>query len=94
MTIREHIIYWWSAVLLAFDQCVEWCGRHVTSLHDVPTGNWIFDLYRDKKKEYRWRLIATNGKIICVSSESYKTRRSAEESFDLVRDNIKKAIRV
>jgi uncharacterized protein YegP (UPF0339 family) len=38
-----------------------------------------FEIYRDKKKEFRWRLKARNGRIIGDSAESYKKRASAEK---------------
>ena len=38
----------------------------------VPT----FELYRDRKKEVRWRLRARNGKVIADSAEGYKTKRA------------------
>jgi uncharacterized protein YegP (UPF0339 family) len=31
-------------------------------------------LYKDKKGEYRWRLVARNGRIIADSAESYKQK--------------------
>lgn len=34
----------------------------------------IFEIYKDTKHEWRWRLKAKNGKIIAVS-EGYNTRR-------------------
>ncbi|MFH1897056.1 MAG: DUF1508 domain-containing protein [Candidatus Desantisbacteria bacterium] len=33
-------------------------------------------IYKDKKKELRWRLIARNGKIVCDSGEGYKKMTS------------------
>lgn len=36
-----------------------------------------FELYKDSKKEFRWRLRAKNGKYIADSAESYKSKRSA-----------------
>ena len=36
-----------------------------------------FELYKDKKSEWRWRLIAKNKKVIAVSGEGYKEKRSA-----------------
>lgn len=35
-----------------------------------------FIIYKDKKKEFRWRLLHRNGKIIADSGEGYK-RKSA-----------------
>lgn len=36
-----------------------------------------FQIYQDEKKEYRWRLIAPNGRIIADSGEGYKRREKA-----------------
>ena len=36
------------------------------------------EYYKDKKGEWRWRLIATNGKIVAESGESYKRRNNAK----------------
>ena len=33
-----------------------------------------FELYRDKKDEWRWRLVAENGKIVADSAEGYKNK--------------------
>ena len=45
-----------------------------------------FELYKDKKGEYRFRLKASNGQIILVS-EAYKARSSAENGITSVRKN-------
>ena len=45
-----------------------------------------FELYKDKKGEYRFRLKATNGQIILVS-EAYKARGNAEKGIESVRKN-------
>jgi uncharacterized protein YegP (UPF0339 family) len=31
-------------------------------------------IYKDKRGEWRWRAVASNGRILAVSSESYKNR--------------------
>jgi len=36
---------------------------------------YIFEVYKDKKKQFRWRLKSQNGRIIADSAESY-TRKS------------------
>lgn len=33
-----------------------------------------FELFRDKKKEWRWRLRARNGRIVATSGEGYKRK--------------------
>jgi uncharacterized protein YegP (UPF0339 family) len=45
-----------------------------------------FELFQDKNGGYRFNLLATNGQII-ASSESYKTRRSAQAGIESVRKN-------
>jgi uncharacterized protein YegP (UPF0339 family) len=44
-----------------------------------------FELYKDNAGEYRWRFVASNGKIIAVSSESYKAKADCEHGIDLVK---------
>lgn len=39
--------------------------------------NSVIELYQDKKREWRWRLKAKNGKVIADSAEGYKERRHA-----------------
>ncbi len=35
-----------------------------------------FQIYRDKKGEYRWRLRAGNCRIVATSGEGYRRKRS------------------
>jgi uncharacterized protein YegP (UPF0339 family) len=44
-----------------------------------------FELYRDRKNEYRWRLRAGNGRTIADSGEGYQNRVDCEHGIDLVR---------
>lgn len=39
------------------------------------------ELFKDTKKEWRWRAIASNGKIIATSGEGYKRIRGATNGF-------------
>ena len=48
-----------------------------------------FELYRDAKGEYRWRLKSRNHQIIAVSSESYTTKQNCEHSIELVQETTK-----
>lgn len=52
----------------------------------VTAVNPKFELYVDKKGEYRFRLKARNGEII-ATSEGYVTKASAENGIDSVRRN-------
>lgn len=44
-----------------------------------------FILYRDRKGEFRWRLLAANGRVIADSAEGYKRRRSRDKAIKLIR---------
>jgi uncharacterized protein len=46
-----------------------------------------FELYKDAKSEFRWRLIATNGQTIATSGEGYKTKESAKAGIESVKKN-------
>ena len=37
-------------------------------------------LYRDKKKQWRWRLKASNGRIVATGGESFSSRSSCHHS--------------
>ncbi|HJZ94536.1 MAG TPA: DUF1508 domain-containing protein [Gemmataceae bacterium] len=44
-----------------------------------------FELYKDAKEEFRWRLKAANGKVIAASSEGYKAKADCEHAIDLIK---------
>lgn len=46
-----------------------------------------FEMYKDKKGEIRWRLIASNGQMIANSGEGYKTKKSAQNGIESVKKN-------
>ncbi len=50
---------------------------------DVPAGR--FEIYIDRKKEYRWRLRRSDGEIMADSGEGYNTREQCEEDLRWVR---------
>mgnify|MGYP003409532462 len=43
-----------------------------------------FQLYIDKKKEHRWRLISSNGKIVADCAEGYKQRASCVKAVNKI----------
>jgi hypothetical protein len=45
-----------------------------------------FELYKDKKGEYRFRLVASNGQTI-ATSEGYKSKDSAVKGIESVKKN-------
>ena len=46
-----------------------------------------FELYKDSKGEYRWRLKATNGQTIANGGEGYSSKRSALDGIESVKKN-------
>jgi uncharacterized protein YegP (UPF0339 family) len=51
----------------------------------------VFELYKDRIGEYRWRLIHQNGAIIADSGEGYVTRDNAINGIESVKENAPKA---
>jgi uncharacterized protein YegP (UPF0339 family) len=46
-----------------------------------------FELYKDAKGEFRWRLVASNGQTIATSGEGYKSKESAKDGIESVKKN-------
>jgi uncharacterized protein len=46
-----------------------------------------FELFKDKRGEFRWRFISSNGKIIAMSSESYKAKADCQRGIELVKND-------
>jgi uncharacterized protein len=46
-----------------------------------------FELYKDKKGEFRWRLRHANGNILATSSEGYKAKASASKCIENVKNS-------
>lgn len=55
-------------------------------------GQEHWEYYQDEKKEWRSRFVASNGRILFMSSESYRTKGDMTEAIDILektaRDNI------
>ncbi len=51
-----------------------------------------FQLYEDRKGEYRWRLRARNGEIIADSNEGYSSKASCKHGIDLVKEQAASAV--
>ena len=43
------------------------------------------EIYRDGRGEWRWRLRASNGRILADSSEGYRRRASVRKAVERVR---------
>ena len=58
-------------------------ARKLSVIGGVRAGYRI-EVYRDRKREYRWRLLARNRKIIADSGEGYKRKSDCLHGIDLV----------
>jgi uncharacterized protein len=50
-----------------------------------------FELYKDTKGEFRWRLVASNGQMIANGGEGYKSKESAKAGIESVKKNAPEA---
>lgn len=48
----------------------------------VKKNNGRVEVYQDRRKQFRWRLIARNGKIVATSHESFTRKRTAKDSAE------------
>jgi len=46
-----------------------------------------YNLYQDVQRLWRWKYVASNGKTIAVSSESYHNKADAEYGINLVKNS-------
>lgn len=43
-----------------------------------------FEIYRDGRSKYRWRLKAGNGRVIATSGEGYQAKADCRKGIDLI----------
>lgn len=48
---------------------------------------WTFHTYPDRAGEWRWRLIAANGRTVADSGEGYTSLSAARQAAQRVKDN-------
>jgi len=46
-----------------------------------------FEIYKDKKGEYRWKLVAANGQQIASGGEGYTTKAACKNGLNSVIKN-------
>ena len=46
-----------------------------------------FEIYPDKARKYRWRLVARNGQTVAASGEAFSSHANAKTAAENVRDN-------
>lgn len=50
----------------------------------MPLAGLKFEIYRDSRSEFRWRLKAGNGRQIAKSDEGYKTKAACRKAVELI----------
>jgi uncharacterized protein YegP (UPF0339 family) len=50
-----------------------------------------FEIYEDAKKEFRWRLKASNGQVIATSGQGYKAKADCRHGIELIQKEASKA---
>jgi uncharacterized protein YegP (UPF0339 family) len=53
----------------------------------VSPSGWNFHTYKDRAGAWRWRLVATNGKIVADSGEGYSSLSAVREAARRVKAN-------
>ena len=57
---------------------------HASGLAPGSSAGLKFQMYRDSKGGYRWKLKAANGKVIATGGEAYTTKAACQSGIDLV----------
>ncbi len=50
-----------------------------------------FEIYKDTRLEFRWRFIASNGKILAESAEGYINTANCEHAIILIKQQVSNA---
>ncbi len=61
-------------------------GLHRADAAKVSAGDLSFEIFKDARKEYRWRLKAGNGKVIGMSDEGYARKDDCRHAIDLIKE--------
>lgn len=65
---------------------------------DAPTASVLeygtphFEVYKDTAGEWRWRMVASNGRIVADSGEGYGSKGNARRALENVQDDADAAI--
>lgn len=51
----------------------------------------VFEVYRDRADEWRWRLVAPNGNIIADSGEGYQSKQGVRRGIESVKKCVSQA---
>lgn len=51
----------------------------------------VFELYKDRIGQYRWRLFSANWKIVADSGEGYSSKQNAIDAINLIKQYVSMA---
>ena len=54
----------------------------------------MYQMYKDKRGEWRWRFRSSNGRIIATASESYKNKADCQNSIDLLKKSSRAKVEI
>ena len=86
MTKEEEMIY--GTLPINKDEEVECSHFFALKKKYYKGGTMTFEIYKDKKNEWRWRLKAKNGKII-AQGESYKRKKAMLKTISSITDTFR-----
>ncbi len=67
------------------EDAVERVRSYAATADTLTLENGAFDLYEDNAGEWRWRLLARNGRIIADGGEGYASRANGQRAIETVR---------
>ena len=53
---------------------------------DPAKGELTFEIFKDARKEYRWRLKAANGKVIAMADEGYVRKDACQHAIAVIKE--------
>lgn len=52
----------------------------------APKSDLTFEIFKDARKEYRWRLRAGNGRVIGMSDEGYARKDGCQHAISVIKE--------
>jgi uncharacterized protein len=80
----KRLTYIVTAALVA--AVISWSGFSSppqSAAQDKEKG-MTFEIYKDRKEEFRWRLKAANGNIMATSGEGYKAKADCKKAIESI----------
>jgi len=95
MRLRDHVQYWKYSFRLFWEEAWDWSFHtflDFSGTDEEEETPFKLQIYQDAIKEWRWRLVSSKGRIICVASEGYKTKQGVVTALKLARSKIVNAV--